>query len=438
MYFKNHQEFRKIFFNAQWLMSDQLLRMVIGFIVGVWVARYLGPSDFGLLNFALAFIAMFSSLSSMGISGIVVREILQNPTQKDDLLGTSFGIQLLGGILCSILSIGTIVIVNRGDDQAIMLVMIMTLTLILQAVDSVDLWFQSRVQSKYSVMAKTFSFIIASLSKIILILTGANLVTFAWVVTLEAALRGIGLVFLYHRTGHRLLAWRMKRKIAKDLLTQSWPLIISGFGAVIYLKIDILMLRQISGDTATGIYSVAVQLSEVWYFIPVAIATSVFPSIIESKKAGVAIYHAKLQRIFNVVIPLSILLSIMISVLSKPIILLLYGDVFRESIPVLAIHIWASIFIFSGAILSKYLIAEGFIKFSMIRHGLGAIMNIVLNLVLIPQLGPIGAAIATLISYAAATYLSCFLHPGTKIVGKMITVAFLKPFKRMSETENAQ
>jgi len=192
------------------------------------------------------------------------------------------------------------------------------------------------------------------------------------------------------------------------------------------------MLSQMTTDTIVGIYSVAVRLSEVWYFIPIAIVSSFFPSLLKAKAQGIEIYHSKLQKIYDLLVYIALILAIPITFLGTPFIKLLYGDAYEEAGQILSIHIWASVFIFMRSLLSKWLIAENLFVFSFVTHTSGAVVNILLNLILIPQLGGIGAAIATLISYATASYFSLFLNSKTWDMAMMMTKALIVPIRNIN------
>ncbi|MEO1561060.1 MAG: flippase, partial [Cyanobacteria bacterium J06632_19] len=229
--------------------------------------------------------------------------------------------------------------------------------------------------------------------------------------------------------GNSLINWRFQFSRGKSLLSKSWPLILSSVGTIIYLKIDQIMLGEMIGKEAVGNYAVAAKISEIWYFIPTAVASSVFPSLLKSRENNIKAYKNKLQKLYDNLACLALLIALPITIVSTPVITMLYGEVFREAGLILSIHIWASVFIFMRAALSKWLIAEDLYVFSLVTHGLGAIVNALLNLFLIPNFGGIGAAIATLISYATASYFALFVHSRTVETARMMTLALIFPVR---------
>ncbi|MDB9523229.1 flippase [Dolichospermum circinale CS-1225] len=426
-FLKSSDKLRGIIANTGWLFADRILRMGVGLFVGVWVARYLGVQQFGIFNYATAFVALFSTLSTLGLDAIVVRSIVREPEKRAEILGTAFWLKLFGGVAALILAVSSIIAVRHDDQLTISLVAILSSVGIFQAFDTIDLWFQSQVQSKYTVIAKNTAFVITALVKVALISFHAPLIAFAWAGLGEVSLGAIGLIISYRVRGYSPWLWPWSSPLAKTLLKESWPLILSGLSIMIYMKIDQIMLGEMIGDKSVGIYSAAAKISEVWYFIPMAIASSVAPSIYAAKEVGEDIYYRRIKQLLRLLVLISILIAVPMSFISGTLITTLFGNNYAESGNILAIHIWSSIFVFMGVGTSSWFIAEGLTVFSLRRTLIGAITNIVLNLILIPGYGGVGAAIATVISQAFASFLSNATHPKTRKIFN-IQVKSLIPF----------
>ncbi|MEA5618345.1 flippase [Cronbergia sp. UHCC 0137] len=405
---------RAIIANTGWLFADRILRMGIGIFVSIWVARYLGVEQFGILNYATAFVALFSTLSTLGLNSIVIRSIVRDPENREQILGTTFWLKLFGGVVSLLLSVATIVVMRRDDTLTIYLVSILASVGIFQSFDTIDLWFQSQVKSKHSVIAKNTAFAVAALLKVLLISFKAPLLAFACVTLTEVSLGAVGLIIAYRIQGYSLRWWCWSISLAKDLLKESWPLILSGLSVMIYMKIDQIMLGEMVGNEAVGVYSAAARISEVWYFIPMAIASSVTPSIFAAKEVSEALYYRRLEQLLRLLVLISIVIALPMSLMSGTLITMLFGNGYAEAGKILAIHIWASLFVFMGVATSSWFIAEGLSEFSLRRTLIGAITNIILNFLLIPGYGGVGAAIATVISQAFASFLSNASHPKTR------------------------
>lgn len=413
-------------FSFGWLLLERGLNLVLSMVVAVWLARYLQPEAFGIYNYAISFVALFGFLSYLGLDGIVTRDLVKRPATHQQLLGTVFVLRLAGGLM-AIGLIAAAAFLFIPDETSRWLVVIISASLLFDALNVVDFWFQSRVENKYSATARSFSIVLGSLIYLGLIAANAPLLAFGAAFVLQQGGRAAALWLVYRFRGYRLTTWKYNGALARSLLRQSWPLIISSAGSLIYLKIDQIMLGNLVGAAEVGIYSAAVKLSEVWYVIPALAATAIFPAIVHSKRSRANLYQDRLQRAYTSMAWLGIFIAILVSLTANFLILWLYSDAYSDAGLILAIHIWTCPIMFMGPILSKWLIVEDLLIFSLTRHGLGAIANIILNLILIPRFGGVGAAAATLISYGTAVYLACFTDSRTRIAGKMMTRALFAP-----------
>lgn len=426
--FKSHTKLRAIASNTGWLFADRVLRMGAGLFVGVWVARYLGTEQYGLFNYALAFVSLFTPIFTLGLDDVVVRQLVRESSNKQDILGTTFGLKLIGGIISVVLVVGSIFLLEENKTLTIWLVTILAITGIFRASDTVDLWFQSQVQSKYSVIAKNIAYLLSTLLKVALILTKAPLLAFAWVTLGEIVMGAIGLIAIYQAKGFsKLWNWKWNFATAKNLLRESFPLIFSGFAILIYMKIDQIMLGQMKGDSEVGIYSAAVRISELWYFIPTTIVSSVAPAIYAAKEKSEQHYYKRIGQLLRLLTYISLAISIPMTFFSGNIISLMFGDGYVEAGAILAVHIWASIFVFMGIATSPWFIAEGLNHVSLGKTLLGAILNVILNFLLIPQYAGLGAAIATISSQAVSAFLSNAVDKRTRRLFKIQIQSFL-PF----------
>jgi len=301
---------QKVISNAGWLFADRFFRMGVGLFVGVWVARYLGPEQYGILNYAIAFVGLFSVLSTLGLDNIVVRELVKHPERQNEILGSAFLLKLTGGFFAFAVVVTVSALLKPGDHLTRLVIAILGLSLIVQSFNTIDLWFRSRVASKYTVLSQNSSFILASIAKVALILKRASLLAFVIINLAQTILSAIGLLFFFKKKGKSLTLWRPTYLMAIRLVKESWPLIFAGLAIAVYMKIDQIMLGEMIGKKAVGTYAAAVRLSEIWYFIPVAIASSVFPSIVKSKELGEKIYNMRMQKFYDLNATLAYGLSI--------------------------------------------------------------------------------------------------------------------------------
>jgi len=415
-YLGNHQGFMKYFKNTSWLFAEKILRMVVGLFVGTWVARYLGPEQFGLLSYAESFVGLFTAIATLGLDGIVVRELVKDEGRRDELIGTAFWLKLMGAF--GVLAILAIAVNFTSNDQYTnILVFIIASATIFQSFNVIDFYFQSKVLSKYVVYANIISLFISSMVKIALILYEAPLIAFAWVVLFDSFVLACGFIYFYTKNNStfNIKNLTFKRETAVSLLRDSWQLILSGIVVSIYMKIDQVMIKEMLGSEAVGQYAAAVRLSEAWYFIPMVIASSLFPAIINAKKQSEELYYARLQKLYDLMVWMAIAIALPMTFLSDWVVNLLYGSQYYQAGSVLMIHIWAGVFVSLGVASGKWLLIENLQIFSTINTAIGAIVNVFLNYILIKEIGVEGAAWATLISYFVAAYLSLLFWKKTRV-----------------------
>lgn len=410
---KNHQGFMKYFSNISWIMAERILRLIVALFVSVYVARYLGPERFGLLNYANSFVGLFLMLATLGLDGLVVRELVKNPERRDVLLGTAFGLKIMGTILMWLVIL-SIISFTKNDTLTNSLIVIISFSAVFQASNVIDFNFQAEVKSKYIVHVQLIQLIISSIIKLVLVTIEAPLIWFAWNYCLDAIVMAFGLVIMYMQNTGKLWYWQWKWQVAKKLLNGSWPLIFSGILISIYMKIDQVMIKEMLGAEDVGLYASAVLLSEAWYFIPVAISSSVFPAIINAKKQSKKLYSKRLQLLYDLMVWMAVVIALPTTFLAPWIMELLYGEAYSGAAEVLSIHIWAGVFVFLGVANSKWLLSENLQIFSIINTMIGVVINIVLNYYLILYYGIVGAAVSTLISYFVAAYLCLFLFNKTR------------------------
>ena len=413
-YLSQNSVFLRIVKNISWLLIEKIVRLGVGLSVGIWIARHLGPEQFGLLSFATVFVTLFGSFATLGVRSVVVKDLVSDTELRDETLAATGILLMVSGVLFYSLMVLSIKLLRPGDAEALVLVAIMGSATILKVGELSIYWFESQTLSKYVVWVQTLILILFGLIKVLLILKGASLTFFALAFTAEAALASICLLVTFSKLGPKLRLVQFSFKRARKLLSDSWPLLLSGIAISIYLRVDQIMLKQMSGDTAVGVYSAATRISEAVYFLPVIIVASVFPALVEMRKNSLERYYDNLQRTYDTVLWLAIFLIIPITIFSSEIVQLLYGKAFAAAGSVLALHAWASIFVFLGVASSKWFVLENKLMLNFYRTLAGAFINIGLNFLLIPSLGPEGAAISTILAYFIVTIVADLFYVDTR------------------------
>jgi O-antigen/teichoic acid export membrane protein len=421
---KNHTGAMKYLKNTSWLFAEKILRMTLGLFVGIWVARYLGPEQFGLFSYAQSFVALFTAFATLGLDGIVIRELIKDESQRDKLLGTAFTLKLMGGIAV-LLFLAIAMFFQSSDSLTTILIFIIASATIFQSFNVIDFYFQSKVLSKYVVYSNVLSLLISSIIKVVLILNEAPLIDFAWVVLFDSFILAIGFIYFYLKNELSFRMWRFNKEQAVTLLKDSWPLILSGVVVTVYMKIDQIMIKEILSNEAVGQYAAATRLSETWYFIPVVISASLFPAILNAKQQSEMLYYSRLQKLYTLMVWLAIAIALPMTFLSDWVINLLYGDAYNQAGNVLMIHIWSGVFVFFGCAWAKWMLAESFQLTIMKMQILSLITNVILNSILIPLYGIEGAAVATFLSYSLGHTVFALFFSNQKRAVKMFWGVFL-------------
>ena len=394
-----HEGFRKYFKNTGWMFFGQFFSLAVSFFVGAWLARYLGPGNYGVLNYSMSFAGIFSFLASLGLDNILVRELVKNPDKRNQLLGTSFFLKLLAGIAtCFLVVISAFA--WEPDNLARLLIIIFSSTFILQSFGVTGLFFQATVKARKIFVSQIVAMVVSSLLKIFIILNGLNVVWVMATYVLDGVFSSFVTLIIYKKNGFKLSSWIFEWPLARALLKDSWFLMLSSVAIFIYVRIDQVIIGKLLGQIDVGYYAAAVKLSEIWNFIPAIIGTSLFPAIINSKALGREIYRRRLGLFYKLLFFISVLIAATVFLFSEPLINLLFGSGYQPSVSVLRIYVWASISMFVTVGINQQLTADNNTRALFIINLLGMAANIILNIWLIPKIGLKGAALATLISYA--------------------------------------
>ncbi|MBL0742215.1 flippase [Chryseolinea lacunae] len=402
------------------MFAEKMLRLVAGLFIGGYVARYLGPSQYGLLNYVISLVTLFSVIGDLGMESILVRELIRHEEKRDRILGTAFTLKIVAALLIFVLLI-VLAQVTTADAKTRTLIYIVAGGTLFESFRIIEYFFQSKVWSKYLVWSQISALAIISIYRITLVLTEASLEWFAWTYTLDFFIVAVGAIFFYFRNGFSPLAWKFDFTLAKDLLKNVWPLIFASMAVSVYMKIDQVMIKWILNDEANGYYGVAVRLSEMWNFIPVAICASLFPAIVSAKQTSEYLYLNRLQWLYDLMIVISVCIAVPMTFLSGIFVRIIFGESFAAAGDLTSIYIWSGVFVFLGVASSKWIVTENLQTFRMYSYIVAAIINVLLNFVLIDYLGLNGAAIATLIAYAYASYFSLLLKRKTRPVFVQLT-----------------
>jgi O-antigen/teichoic acid export membrane protein len=421
-------KYKRYLSNISWIMFEKIFTMGITFFVTILIARYLEPEKFGILSYSISLVAIFTVAGHLGLSGLIVKELLKNEKRRNETLGTTFILKSIGSAIGFVTLIFFAIFTEDTNSIEFLILIVASFSLLIQPLKMIDFWFQSYLQSKYISLSNIISVIITSIYKMLLVFFSGTLLFFAFANVIQVFISVIIIVFFYiNLSDVSIKSWYFSKLRAKELLSQGWMIFLGAIFSIIYLKIDQIMLKWIAGNEEVGVYAVASTLSEAWYFVPVAIVTSFYPKLIQLRDSNKELYLEKLQKLFTFLFLLALIVAIFVTYFSDIIILTFFGERYVNSVSILTVHIWAAIFIFMRAAFSRWILIENELMFSLLTQGFGALTNVMLNYFLIPHWGGIGAAVATLISYAFASYISLLFYSKTRSIFLMMTNSIISP-----------
>ena len=393
----------KVVKNAGWIIGGRLVNKLLAFLVGILTARYLGPSNYGLIHYAAAYISFFASICTLGINSIIVKNFVDHPDEEGKTIGTTLLLRAVSSLLSALMIVGIVGIVDRDEPLTVVVVALCSVGLIFQIFDTLNYWFQARLQSKYSALASLASYAAVSVYKIVLLVLGKSVEWFALASALDYTVLAVVLAAAYFKNGGQRFTASWAK--AKELLSSSTSFIISGLMVSIYACTDKLMLKQMLGEASVGYYSLASAISVSWAFVLSAIIDSLYPEIVQSFNTNRIYYERKNRQLYAIVFYTSLFMSAAICLLARPFIEILYGASYLPAVQPLRIVVWYTAFSYLGVARNAWMVCENRQKYLKYLYMGAAAINVVLNLLFIPPWGASGAAAASLLTQIATTVL---------------------------------
>lgn len=420
--------------NSSWLLIQKGVNFTFGFFIGLFVLRYLGPARYGELSYAISITGILSFLAVLGLDSIVVRELIKYPDKKNIILGTTFVLKLIGSLSLIITAVAGEFILS-GEGRSIKFVFIIAIGYVFDAFRVVDFHFQAQKELKYPAIARVFGDIIFSLGRIYFVLTNAEIEKFVWLQGFYMAFYGLFFYLINQKHGIPIRLWRYSVKEAKTLLTHSMPLIFSSIMVLLYARIDQVMLKKLVGSEMVGTYAAILKLVEMFYLVPTIITTSVFPTLVDLRETNYQHYLKRLQNLHSLFFIILFFVSVVVTIFAGIIVDICYGEAYSDGTIVLQIMIWNSIFLGFFSASGCWYIAENLQRLAFWRNSLGGIANIILNLLLIPTLGAVGSAIASLSSRFLSSFVFEAFTPTTRVIFYMKIRALWLPYSIKKATE---
>lgn len=405
--------------NTSWILAGQVVKMIISLFVSLLTARYLGPSNQGVITYVASYISFFTSLIGLGLNGVIIHEFVNHQEDEGKILGTAIVLRFASSVISFVAFIALIYCIDSNDNTIITVAFLQAIQLPFLCLDTINYWYQAKLLSKYPTIVQTIAYVITSAYKVYLLCAGNNVLWFAFAVTLDIIVMAILYLAIYLK--HKTQKLGFSGIIAKRLLKSGLPFILANIMVVIYGQMDRIMIKQMLGSTTeVGLYSTAIAVCSIIGFIPSAILDSARPLIAEAKKADEEKYKLRFRQLVAGLMWVCFLYSAFITVFSKPLLNLMYGDAYIGANICLKIAVWYTAFSYIGSARSFWLICENKKRYVFYFSALGAALNLILNLILIPVMGINGAALATLVTQIMANFIIPLLFKDTRDYGRAI------------------
>lgn len=408
--------------NASWLIGGKIVQMILSLIVSILSARLLGPGNYGLVNYGIAFANFFMSICTLGINSVIIKDFVDNPEEKGTALGTSIVLRMLSSGLSIIIIILTSFFLDR-DFLTVSVVAICSLSLFFHAFDTINYYFQSLYQSKITSLATLIAYVVTSIYKIILLVVGADIRLFALATSIDYIVIAIFLLITYKAKKGPPLKFSLKKGFF--LLKNSYHYILSGAMVSIYGQVDKLMLKGMINEKAVGFYSIATSVNLMWVFVLSAIIDSMYPTILQLYNMDKEAFKRKNRQLYAIVFYLSIFVSIIFTFFGKYAILILYGKEYLPSVTPLSIVTWYTAFSYLGVARNAWIVCENKQKYLKYMYLVAVFLNVFLNSVMIPKWGVSGAALASLITQIFTSLIIPAIIPQMRPNTKLMVDAIL-------------
>lgn len=413
---------KKVLKNASWIIACKIVQALIAFVINTISARYLGPSNYGLINYAISVIAFAEPIAQLGLRNVLVEDIISHPEREGKSLGTSILMSMVTSLLCIAGCLTFVLVVNASERDTLIVCMLYGTSLIFQMTDIMQCWYQAKLLSKYTSVASLVAYLIVAIYKIFLLVTRKSIYWFAFSYSFDYLIIAVLLLVLYRKIGGKKLSFSLQ--LGKKLFSRSHYYIISNMMVAVFSQTDKIMIKTMLGNIENGYYTTACTCAGLTAFVFTAVIDSMRPVIFESKNMGQGQFERNISRLYSVIIYMALFQSIFITLFAKYIVMLLYGRDYFGAIPILKIITWYSAFSYMGSIRNIWMLAEGKQKYLWIINFFGAALNIIGNRVLIPIWGSSGAAIASVITQFFTNFLLCLvikpIRPTTKLIWKAL------------------
>lgn len=410
---------RKYLTSSVWMLSEKLMKLIGFLLVDAWIARYLGTFEFGILSIVLTVNAIYYTLLKLGLDNIVIQDLIRMPNRTKIILGTAFWLRIIPSLLFMVF-FGCIATIMSRDILTFMA--IISVGVVFYSWEVIDYFFHSMVLGKLYSLSRIVQLVLSLIIKAYLILSGSPLIFFVLAIVVDAIILAFLSFYIYKiyicenssSMAQSMFFTSFNKTYAISLIKQSWPIYLTTIMTMIYIRVDQLMMAMFTSMNEVGVFSAAVRICFLWYVVPSVLTTSLFTAVLAAKQESYKLYLLRLEQLFRLLIWMSIIFAVVMSFVGGNLILLLFGVEYFEAIPILQLYCWAGVFGSLNFASQKWYASENLQKIALFRTFVGALSNILLNILLIPAYGGIGAAIATIVSQGVVTYFSDAINVKTR------------------------
>lgn len=413
----------KIIKNAGWLIGGKIIQALINLVVGLLTARYLGPSNYGLINYALAYTAFFSAFCTLGINSVLVKEFVDHPGKEGEVLGTSLVLRAVSSLLSAVVIVCIVSIADAGEPTTILVVVLSSLGVVFQIFEVFNYWFQSKLRSKVTAIVTLIAYAVTAAYKVFLLITGKSVVWFAFAASVDYICIAVLLLLAYKKCGGGKLVF--SRGYGKEILKKSCFFILPILMVGVYGQADKIILKHMISEAEIGYYSTAVSLCSAWCFVLSAIIDSIYPSIMEANNVDAALFEKRNKQLYAIVFYLSVFVSVCFTVLAKPVIRIMYGAAYLPAATPLRIITWYTAFSYLGVARNAWVVCKDRQRYLVYVYLVSAVCNLGLNLLLIPRWGASGAAAAALVTQVLSAVVVPAFIKGLRANVRMMVDAIL-------------
>ncbi len=420
--------------NAGWIIAGRLIQMLISLVVGLLSARYLGPSNYGLINYASAYTAFFMAFCTLGINSLLVKEFVDHPEEEGKIIGSALALRAISSFLSAGVIIAIVCIVDADEPTTIAVAALYTIGLIFQIFETFNYWFQSKLKSKVTAIVGLVSYMVMAAYKIALLAFGKSVLWFAFATSLEHICVGVLLLIMYRHYGGKRLEY--SKEVSRRILSKSVYFILPGLMVAIYGYSDKLMLKHMLSQTEVGYYSTATTIAGLYSFVLTAIIDSVYPSVMSAWNVSKEQFENRNRQLYAVVFYVAFGFSLLLCIFGEIIVVILYGKSYLDAVQPLRIVTWYTAFSYLGVARNAWIVCEDKQRYLKYIYCSSAICNVILNLILIPRGGASGAAAATLITQITTVFVvPFFIKPLRRNSVLMLEAVALKGIKKGKTTD---